>query len=55
MKYLTKLVTIQYSDKEEKARAVEQFRLFGSTEGTVIRNVRFFMSYGFFKVMRVFK
>lgn len=55
MKFLTKLVTIAYSDKEEKARAVEQFHLFGSTEGVVIRNIISYMGNKFFQVMGVFR
>tara|TARA_Y100000310_G_C20598268_1_gene771653 strand:+ start:1229 stop:1393 length:165 start_codon:yes stop_codon:yes gene_type:complete len=36
---IIKIVSIGYSSKEEKARAVEQFKLFGSTDKTKVFNM----------------
>ena len=51
---LTKLVSISCDGPEGKERAIEQFLLFGSTEGTEIRNVKS-LGYEYFKVTGLFR
>ena len=51
---ITKLVSISCDGPGGKERAIEQFHLFGSTEGTEIRNVKDILQ-GFFKVGGIFK
>ena len=52
---ITKLVSIDYDGSEEKERAIEQFHLFGSTEGVVVRNVKPYTDHKYYRVMGVFR
>ena len=54
---ITKLVSISYDSPEEKERAIEQFHLFGSTEGTEIWNVKLYQTIKnkYYRVMGVFR
>ncbi len=56
---ITKLVSIDYDGPEEKARAVEQFHLFGSTDKAKVENVVMLderlWGYRLYKVTGLFK